>query len=347
MVASSACGPGPVSVYAYGSYVDEVLCYTTGQGAQQQRYYPHYNHPYSVAALTGDKLPNGNVPVVERYSYDAYGKQTITGPSGGVRSRSSVGWDRTFTGYIADNESGLLHARSRQYSPTLGWFISRDSLSAADLPSPLDGYQSGFGLYVAFFVPNSLDPSGFIEVTIPIPPENLPGRNPNRLPGFDVTMKWTPKCPTGSATIDYLEASDPGPIGGEFNRNGPGGRNIRKSKVKGSWAVQDYTYTVTVQRMWEACTDSKGKPGAKAIYSYIAKSRATISIKGTWTRDVRDLGDGSWSSVSSELREERTPVRGGSRSAGLTSECDCDCTKKPDTSWTDIVTGNGVVGAAG
>ena len=68
MVASSACGPGPVGVYAYGSYVDEVLCYTTGQGAQQQRYYPHYNHLYSVAALTGDKLPNGNVPIVERYS---------------------------------------------------------------------------------------------------------------------------------------------------------------------------------------------------------------------------------------------------------------------------------------
>ena len=34
--------------------------------------------------------------------------------------------EATFTGYITDNETGLLHARARQYSPTLGRFVNRD-----------------------------------------------------------------------------------------------------------------------------------------------------------------------------------------------------------------------------
>ena len=55
-------------------------------------------------------IPEGFVGV------DAYGKQTITaGVNGAVRAKSAVGWDRGFTGYIADNETGLLHARARQY----------------------------------------------------------------------------------------------------------------------------------------------------------------------------------------------------------------------------------------
>jgi len=152
--------------------VDEVVAYTIGQGTKMQRYYPHYSHLYSVAALTGDKLPNGNVPIVERYRYDAYGKQTITGPSGSVRIRASVGWDRGFTGYVADNETGLLHARARQYSPTLGRFVSRDPSAVYSVmrlvegqgrrirPMAMDGYQDGYNLVSANFIPNELDPTG-------------------------------------------------------------------------------------------------------------------------------------------------------------------------------------------
>jgi len=140
--------------------VDEVVAYTIGQGTKMQRYYPHYNHLYSVAALT-----DAAGQVVEKYSYDAYGKQTITGPSGSVRSRSSVGWDRGFTGYVADNETGLLHARARQYSPTLGRFVGRDSYSTrtfAGIHVPMGGagYQDGPSLYGAYAFPNHLDPSG-------------------------------------------------------------------------------------------------------------------------------------------------------------------------------------------
>ena len=77
--------------------------------------------------------------------------------AGGHFSASRVGSDdqgkATFTGYIADNETGLLHARARQYSPTLGRFVSRDPI----------GYVSGTSLYRAYFVPGRLDPNGTIE----------------------------------------------------------------------------------------------------------------------------------------------------------------------------------------
>jgi len=54
-----------------------------------------------------------------------------------------------FTGYIADQETGLLHARWRMYSSPLGRFIGRD----------LD-YIDGINRYAAYFVPSGVDPYG-------------------------------------------------------------------------------------------------------------------------------------------------------------------------------------------
>jgi RHS repeat-associated protein len=107
-----------------------------------------------VAALTGDPV-NGVVPVVERYKYDAYGRQTITSDGGVARSKSAVGFDRGFTGYQVSGEVGLLYARARMYSPTLGRFIGRDPLQ----------YINGTSLYQGYFVPNSIDPTGTEYVT--------------------------------------------------------------------------------------------------------------------------------------------------------------------------------------
>jgi len=134
--------------------VDEVVAYTIGQGAQKQTFYPHYNHLYSVAALT-DAMGN----VTERYTYDAYGKQTITAPVGGVvRAKSAVGWDRGFTGYITDNETGLMYARRRMYSSRLGLFVGRDPLL----------YIMGSNLYRSYFVPGWVDPFGTFNVSVSV-----------------------------------------------------------------------------------------------------------------------------------------------------------------------------------
>lgn len=64
--------------------------------------------------------------------------------------QTASGFGRGFTGYVADNETGLMYARERMYSPSLGCFISRDPLV----------YVDGYSTYRGYFVPNSLDPSG-------------------------------------------------------------------------------------------------------------------------------------------------------------------------------------------
>jgi len=88
---------------------------------------------------------------------------------------SSYGFQRGFTGYHLDAESGLCYARARMYSAALGRFIGRDSDPVHDhyvLPEvplagntdggvPLtSGYNDGWNLYAAYFAPNFVDPSG-------------------------------------------------------------------------------------------------------------------------------------------------------------------------------------------
>ena len=147
---NAALARQPRSYVVTPTYVDEVLGYVTGRGPEAQRYYAHANHLYSVAALT-----DAAGQVVERYSYNAYGKQTITAATGAVRVKSAVGWDRGFTGYVADNETSMLYARARMYSPTLGRFVGRDPLT----------YLCGTSMYAGYQVPNGLDPFGLFDLT--------------------------------------------------------------------------------------------------------------------------------------------------------------------------------------
>ena len=147
---------GPV---VYGDYVDEVLAFTATVTNQTSVAYVHANHLYSVAALT-----DAAGKVVERYAYDAYGSQTVKLTNGNVIGKSGVGYDRGFTGYVADNETGLSYARSRMYSPTLGRFIGRDPIRRNEwYPKCFDGYVDGYNLYNGYFIPNSLDPLGLAD----------------------------------------------------------------------------------------------------------------------------------------------------------------------------------------
>ena len=138
---------------------DELVSYTVQKPRHSAvRYYTHSNSLYSIAATT-----NAAGSVVERYSYNAYGRQAITSATGATRSKSAVGFDGGFTGFVADYETGLLHARTRMYSPNLGRFIARDMVKQrywSMRPSPLDGYVDGYNLYVGYFIPNTVDPLG-------------------------------------------------------------------------------------------------------------------------------------------------------------------------------------------
>ena len=133
----------------YASYVDEVLAYVVGVGGAANTKYVHSNHLYSAAALT-----DNTGAVFERFRYDAYGRRTVTDAAGVSRQASSYGFQRGFTGYHKDAETGLYYARARMYSAGLGRFVSREPLS----------YHDGMNLYSGYFVPNRLDPSGLFVV---------------------------------------------------------------------------------------------------------------------------------------------------------------------------------------
>ena len=88
----------------------------------------------------------------ERVKYDAYGKRTVLDANGLPKSGNGV-TTVAFTGRTIDDETGLMYFRARMYSVTLGRFVSRDPI----------GYVNGYGLYLSYFVPNDLDPSGNVQ----------------------------------------------------------------------------------------------------------------------------------------------------------------------------------------
>jgi RHS repeat-associated protein len=131
----------PEAVTVYGDYVDEPIWRRDGSEAQ----YYHRNQQFSIVAVTDD---SGNV--IERYSYDLYGKTTFSSPAGVANAASTIGNSYTFTGRRVDGESGLLDFRSRVYSADLGRFLQRDHL----------GFVDGMNLYHPYFAPRLVDPYG-------------------------------------------------------------------------------------------------------------------------------------------------------------------------------------------
>jgi RHS repeat-associated protein len=180
----------------FGSYVDEPLMMKAGGS----KYYYATNHLYSVAALT-----DSTGAVVERYKYDAYGKQGIMNTNGTVSyCPSDYGNFVGFTGRYHDWETGLVYFRARYYDTGLGRFIGRDPKE----------YINGMGLYGAYYVPNNLDPSGKDYISPIFNPNGITPfqwfldqairacvlwqkqNNPNYTPTFDDH----PTCPKSSSS---------------------------------------------------------------------------------------------------------------------------------------------------
>jgi RHS repeat-associated protein len=166
--------------YVYGSYVDEPLLLKAGAN----RYYYATNRLYSVAALTSQLGQ-----VVERYLYDAYGRQTVLANNGVVAYKpSDYGQFVGFTGRYHDWETGLEYFRARYFDLTLGRFISRNNYGERDMgysvlptersnvrliyfheSSPSWRYIDGMGLYSGTFAAmQGLDPSGQPNDTVDI-----------------------------------------------------------------------------------------------------------------------------------------------------------------------------------
>ncbi len=92
-------------------------------------------------------LTNSSETITDSYLYDAWGNQlTTTGTT-----TNPFRWTGN-VGYYYDTELESYYIRARVYEPTIGRWLSTDPL----------GFVDGFGLYLAYFIPNGVDPSGMV-----------------------------------------------------------------------------------------------------------------------------------------------------------------------------------------
>ncbi|MFH1846732.1 MAG: RHS repeat-associated core domain-containing protein [Candidatus Omnitrophota bacterium] len=114
----------------FGVSTDEILF--TIDYPQSTTYYYNYDGLGSVSEITDE---NGSV--IEKYTYNIYGKVTIKDANDNILTESAIGNRYFFTGRELDEETGLYYYRNRYYDPEIGRFIT---------PDPI-GYASGINLY--------------------------------------------------------------------------------------------------------------------------------------------------------------------------------------------------------
>jgi RHS repeat-associated protein len=108
-------------------YVDAMILRdrdTDANGTLDERLWVTQDANFNVTALV-----NGSGTVVERYGYDPFGAATVYDASYAVRSGgSSYDWQYLHQGGRLDSVSGLYHFRNRDYSPTLGRWVTLDPI---------------------------------------------------------------------------------------------------------------------------------------------------------------------------------------------------------------------------
>jgi len=109
---------------------------------------------FNVTAIT-----DGSGAVLERYAYDSYGKVTVLNASWAAISSSAYAWQYVHQGGRLDAASELYHFRNRDYSPTLGRWVTMD-------PIRHGGGDNNLYRLVGNHPTNSTDPSGKIEFKV-------------------------------------------------------------------------------------------------------------------------------------------------------------------------------------
>ena len=140
-----------VCQYVWGRrYIDDLVLRdrdTTSDGTLDERFYALQDANWNVIAIS-----NPDCQIQERYAYDAYGALAVHNGAFTPIPASAYAWPYTYTGRRFDEETGLMHYRSRMYHAELGRFTGRDPIA----------YKGGHNLYdyVRSRPLIAIDPSG-------------------------------------------------------------------------------------------------------------------------------------------------------------------------------------------
>jgi len=224
-----------------------------------------------------------------------------------------------FTGYVADSETGLLHARARPYSTTLGRFVGRDpqkqkpkkgidGLNYDTSPHPFDGYVDGMSLYSAYFAPYKLDPFGTQTLTREtecgtIKADLNPSAQNSNNGTFFATFTPNGKC----CCLSYPAAQWISDDGGPWRADNPDNPNGAWYSYKSDGTFKDPNYH---NGKWDDGKSGLGGDGAVAdgpqrVYSqyafwqtcfYCKKTDGTFQLLGcvNWYHYKDDDGRGHW-----------------------------------------------------
>ena len=132
-------------------------------------FYYQDDHEGSVTHLT-----DSSGSILERYTYDAFGKPTILSALNTQLSTSAYGNRFMFTGREYVEKFGIYEYRNRAYHPGLGRFMSED-------PKGFDAGDNNFFRYVGNDPLDRVDPMGLSGDPV-MPPALPPYRKPDREP---------------------------------------------------------------------------------------------------------------------------------------------------------------------
>ncbi len=132
-------------------YVDAMILRdrdTADDGTLEERLWVQQDANFNVTALV-----DNNGDVVERYVYDPYGVATVLNASWSSIGSSAYTWMYLHQGGRLDGASELYHFRNRDYSPTLGRWVTMDPIRYYSGDGNLYRYASATPL-------DKLDPLG-------------------------------------------------------------------------------------------------------------------------------------------------------------------------------------------
>jgi RHS repeat-associated protein len=111
------------ATHMHGAWLDEILCTIRDVSGSSVTTFHHHDGLGSVTALS-----DTTGTLLERYSYDAYGKPTIYNAAGAIIAVSAQSNRFLYTGREWFQELNLSDHRHRYYQPDIGRWLSRDPI---------------------------------------------------------------------------------------------------------------------------------------------------------------------------------------------------------------------------